>query len=106
MNILSREIANAMRYAREATNMKPEQFARELMRLVPELPVEAVALLAMEAGMLDVDARHLVAAARIAEQPTSAVLGELDLYEATIPRLEARIEALEARLERAGKPRS
>lgn len=100
-DVSSEEIMAAMCMARELAGLSPEQFARELMRLVPQLLATAALVLAMEAGNEPVDSRHLVAAARIAEQPVSAILGELDLYEATIPRLEARIEALEAQMDAA-----
>lgn len=104
---ISEEIAAAMKYARERCGMTPEQFAREVNRVAgpnptgyPNLDANFVEMI--EAGEMACFAEWLVAAARIAEQPVSAILGELDMYEGTIPRLERRLAALEEKLERAG----
>jgi transcriptional regulator with XRE-family HTH domain len=100
---ISEEVAAAMRLARELSGLTPEQFARELNRLVPDgdpdTRVSALYVEMMEAGEFAVLAEYLVAAARIAEQPVSSILGELELYTLTIPALERRVSALE---ERAG----
>lgn len=97
---IDQDVADAMRWAREQCGMTPEQFARELNRLVPDGRVDAETVVRMESLGIPVPARYLVAAARLVEQPVSVVLGELDLYEVTIPQLEKRLAAVEARLER------
>lgn len=94
-------VAGAMRWAREYCALTPEQFARELNRIVPEYRLGAADVEAMENARALVDSRHLVAAARIAGQPVSVALGELDLYEVTIPQLEARLAAVEDELEQS-----
>lgn len=98
---IDQNVAGAIRWAREHCGMTPEQFARELNRLVPEYRLEADDVEAMEDARVPVDSRHLIAAARIAGQPVSVALGELDLYEVTIPQLERRLAALEERLARS-----
>src|SRR5262245_22966278 len=91
------EVAAAMRYARKHAGLTTEQFAREVTRLVPDDPAEESDIFEWE-GSGDVGAAHLVAAARIAELPVSACLGELEVFTATIPELERRIAALEDKL--------
>lgn len=95
------EVAAAMKWAREHHKRTPEQWARELTRLVGG-EVTAGAVIEMEAGALMVPAAVLVAAARLVEQPVSVLLGEMDMYEVTIPALERRISELEVQVERAG----
>lgn len=101
---ISEEIAAAMRLARERSELTPEQFAREVNRVtglsITLLDVHQVEMI--EAGEMACLAEWLVAAARIAEQPVSSILGELELYQVTIPALEARIADLELRLLAAG----
>ena len=99
---IAAEIAAAMRWARERAGASPEQFARELNRLVLSAATASAMMLSgdlvemMEAGEIGVHAEHLVAAARIAEQPVSVILGEMPSFTVTIPDLERRVAALEA----------
>ena len=98
------EVAAAMRYARKRTGLTPEQFAREIDRLLGRDHFDGDNRFAeddverWEDGTQLVWADVLVAAARIAEVPVSACLGELEVFTATIPELEQRIAALEDKL--------
>ena len=94
------EVAAAMKAARKACGNTPEQFARELTRMEPRYPVTARDVKRMEAGTQPVLAVHFTAAARLAEQPVSSLLGELTAY-TTLASLERRIGELEARWEAA-----
>lgn len=96
---LSERIALAMSRARARLGMTTLQFSRELQRLSPKLEMSPEVLEAMETGRWAVLAEHLVAAACIADQPVSALLGEMELFTVTIPELERRLRALEDRME-------
>lgn len=96
---VAERIANAMTRARDRLGMTTVQFARELHRLVPGVEMSGEVLEAMEGGRWTILAEHLVAAACIADQPVSALLGEMELFTVTIPQLERRLLALESQMD-------
>src|SRR5262249_1106572 len=93
------DVAAAMRYARKRSGLTPEQFARELNRLLPNFhrSLDELHVVGWERGE-PMPADVLVAAARIAEVPVSACLGELEVFTATMPEVERRIAGLEDKL--------
>ena len=93
------EVAAAMRYARKRAGLTPEQMAREVNRVLDvPVPFNEINVSQWEEGVSAPSSLVLVAAARIAEVPVSACLGELEVFTASIPELERRIAALEDKL--------
>jgi hypothetical protein len=99
LNELTEIVAAGIRWARMQARMTPEQWAREIVRLVPEAEdITATFVDGMESGEIPVPATVLVAAARAIGQPVSTLLGEMEVYQVTLPNLAKRVGELEERM--------
>lgn len=88
------EIAAGCRRARILSGLGLDDFCREVSRVMGRA-VGVAHYLSIENEEIDPCASLLIAAARVAEQPLSVILGETDLYAITMPELERQVKELQ-----------
>ncbi len=93
--ILDKRIQGAMRRAREEARRLSDEDYANAVALVLGVEVSYEELQLLEHGQWRPSAALLWAAAQVAGQPVSSLLGEMKLYDTDLPALRRRLEALE-----------
>lgn len=86
-------VSSAVKLAREISGLGVGDFARKL-QLTLGRPCSEQGVQAAEAGLICPAADYLIACGQLCETPVSVLLGELDIDESVLDRLQGQVDAL------------